>query len=559
MEYLERKAVYNKFTKEQAIEEYKKCEEDPVYFISKYVYVEHQLLGLVPFKLFPFQVEIIHALKDNRFNILRKFRQAGATTIACAYALWICVFLKNKTVTILSMGDTEAMDILARIDLMWSELPKFLQPSKTKGGDNKHNLEFTNMCKIKSRPSGKQSGRSLAAYFLIIDEGAFIDNIPDLWTAVYPIISTGGRVFALSTVNGMGGTGKWYFDKYTEATEGLNEFNPIDIDWKEHPQYYYNPDYEWLYEDLKSKDPKYNVHDFEKITKRNIGLKRWKQEYLAQFLGTGDTFIDGETLETIHKTTSDEYFIKYNNRMRVWREPDEGREYVMGVDVALGRERDYSAFHIFNAYNGEQVAEFYSNKTPINEFAEIVAAEASFYNTALVLCEKNSIGAAFLSILWETLEYENIWIDATKKAKRVMGWESTTKSKEHLMMEMEDWVRTNKILVNSERTVKELMSFIIDDNNKIGADEGQHDDLVIALGLSVKALIECVGGAPVGFSKIDNFHDTPIPMTSTGVKRPVKKNDDEKLAEIERLQNPYIDNYYQNKSFEDMKWVLGID
>ena len=32
-----------------------KCGEDPVYFITKYLYVQHPTKGRVPFHLFPFQ------------------------------------------------------------------------------------------------------------------------------------------------------------------------------------------------------------------------------------------------------------------------------------------------------------------------------------------------------------------------------------------------------------------------------------------------------------------------------------------------------------------------
>ena len=46
------------FTKEQ-IQEYQKCMDDPVYFISNYVKVTHPVRGLVPFKLYPFQKRIL--------------------------------------------------------------------------------------------------------------------------------------------------------------------------------------------------------------------------------------------------------------------------------------------------------------------------------------------------------------------------------------------------------------------------------------------------------------------------------------------------------------------
>ncbi len=73
--------------KQQLIEEFKKCSTDPEHFISQYIKVTHPVRGLVPFKLYPFQERILSDLEENRFNILRKFRQAGCTTIAAAYSL----------------------------------------------------------------------------------------------------------------------------------------------------------------------------------------------------------------------------------------------------------------------------------------------------------------------------------------------------------------------------------------------------------------------------------------------------------------------------------------
>ena len=75
------------------------------------------------------------------------------------------------------------------------------------------------------------ASRSLAGSLLIIDEAAFIEAIDTIWAAVYPIISTGGRAFVLSTVNGMG---NWYHKIYNEALKNENAFNVIDIKWKDH-------------------------------------------------------------------------------------------------------------------------------------------------------------------------------------------------------------------------------------------------------------------------------------------------------------------------------------
>ena len=94
--------------KQDLLKEFKRCAEDPIYFISKYVKVTHPVRGLVPFKLYPFQHRILSDLQDHRFNILRKFRQAGCTTIAASYSLWMAIFQKHKSIIILSKGDSES-------------------------------------------------------------------------------------------------------------------------------------------------------------------------------------------------------------------------------------------------------------------------------------------------------------------------------------------------------------------------------------------------------------------------------------------------------------------
>ena len=231
--------------KEDYIKEYQKCKDDPIYFLKNYIKVVHPVRGLVPFSLYPFQETIVNEIQGNRFNILRKFRQAGCTTLASGLSLWEVVFKPHQTIVILSVGDTESTEVLDRIKIMYDELPDWIKPKATT--INAHNLKLENNSHIKSRPSGKQSGRGLSGSWLIIDEAAFIEHIDTIWAAVYPIISTGGRAFILSTVNGMG---NWYYDAWNKAEAGANSFNPIQIDWKSHPEYNRVEGYEDLYKEI---------------------------------------------------------------------------------------------------------------------------------------------------------------------------------------------------------------------------------------------------------------------------------------------------------------------
>ena len=132
--------TYNSDLEVKLVEEFQKCKEDPIYFISSYIKVIHPVRGLVPFALYPFQKGIINAIENNRFNILRKFRQAGCTTIAAAYSLWLVTFQQHKSVVILSVGDTESTEVLDRIKIMYDELPSFLKPTIVES--NKHTLKL---------------------------------------------------------------------------------------------------------------------------------------------------------------------------------------------------------------------------------------------------------------------------------------------------------------------------------------------------------------------------------------------------------------------------------
>jgi hypothetical protein len=346
----------------------------------------------------------------------------------------------------------------------------------------------------------------LAGSFLIIDEAAFIEAIDTIWAAVYPIISTGGRAFVLSTVNGIG---NWYHDVYQAAMNGENSFNPIDIRWQEHPEYSYNEDFEHLYEKMREKG--LDIHKWEETTKKNMPTKQWLQEYECSFLGTGDTYIEGEILKEISSQTSEKYYTKHNNRMRVWQDPQPQYSYVIACDASLGRDRDYSAFHVINMYNGQQVAEFYSNRTPINDFAKILSAEGMLYNVAHIICERNTIGNNLIDWLYNIYEYENLWADD----KGDIGFQVTAKNRDSILAELEEALRTDLIKINSTRTCDELMTFIISEGGKVQAERGHHDDLIMSLALAITAYKNLIDTSPIDFvSKIDKHDKLAMPSKS---------------------------------------------
>ena len=64
------------FSPEQ-IEEFRKCMNDPVYFVSHYVKIVHVDKGLVPIELYDYQRKVLDEFKKNRFVVLLSCRQSG--------------------------------------------------------------------------------------------------------------------------------------------------------------------------------------------------------------------------------------------------------------------------------------------------------------------------------------------------------------------------------------------------------------------------------------------------------------------------------------------------
>ena len=83
---LKKANVPREWTKEE-IEEYLKCKADPVYFTREYIKIVSLDEGLVPFKMWDFQEELIEKFHKNRFNIAKLPRQTGKSTTVVSLSL----------------------------------------------------------------------------------------------------------------------------------------------------------------------------------------------------------------------------------------------------------------------------------------------------------------------------------------------------------------------------------------------------------------------------------------------------------------------------------------
>jgi len=453
-------------TRNGQINEIIKCGKDPVYFMNKYLKIQHPLRGLIKFNTFPFQDDCVEDFNEHRFNIILKSRQLGLSTLVAAYAVWQSVFYKEKNILIIATKLAVAQNFIRKVKTYIKSMPKWLLVP-TIVANNKQQVEFSNGSQIKAVPTSEDAGRSEALSLLIVDEAAFVRNFDELWMGLYPTLSTGGRAILLSTPNGVGGQ---YHEIYTKAVRKENEFNSIKLMWDVHPER--NDDW------------------FEKETK-NMSKKQVAQELLCDFASSGDTFLTNDVLDKI-RVLSKEPIEKSgpNNNIWYWEYPIEEVNYILSADIARGDSGDYSTFHVINTKNMSISSEF-KGKIPPDQFASLVYDVAKRFNTAMVCPENNAYGYTMLVKLSD-LGYKNIYFAKEKDKYEYLyggsnnigkaGFTTSKESRDKILANLEESLRNGIIKTYSHRLFSELKTFIWN-GKKITAMKGYNDDLIMSIAI----------------------------------------------------------------------------
>ena len=141
-----------KTNKQRQIKEIVKCGKDPVYFINKYVKIQHPTRGLIPFDTYRFQDDCLSDFVDHRFSIILKSRQLGISTLTACYAVWLACFYRDKNILIIATKLSVAMNFIKKVKTALRSMPMWLRlPEIT--SSNKQGVEFSNGSTIKAVPT----------------------------------------------------------------------------------------------------------------------------------------------------------------------------------------------------------------------------------------------------------------------------------------------------------------------------------------------------------------------------------------------------------------------
>lgn len=309
------------------------------------------------------------------------------TICSSIFIAWYSLFNFDKNVMIVSNKGDTTKEILDKGKVIFENLPFFLKPGILKW--DVMSEKFDNGCRVVGQNTTKRTGISFTIHLLFLDEFAHVDPsfINPFYENLYPTLSSSkiSRIIITSTPNGM----NKFFDIYTAAENGDNDYGAFRVDWWEVP----GRDDEWYKRELK-----------------NLGsIEAFNRQYGNSFLDENELLLSSDTLKFIEKSKTkfihhdfqllDEYEIKYNNllwdpRFDIETIQDDNRYFLFSVDIAEGaggENQDYSVINIFklqplpqkwidklnstNIYDYfglRQIGRFHDKDCSVRELAEIL-------------------------------------------------------------------------------------------------------------------------------------------------------------------------------------------
>ena len=452
---------------EEEIKEYAKCMKDPIYFIQEYIRIVSLDEGLVSFKMYDFQKEMVGTFHNNRFTICKLPRQSGKSTTIIAYLLHYVLFNPTVNVAILANKAATARDLLGRLQLAYEHLPKWLQQGVMSW--NKGSLELENGSKILASSTSASAVRGGSYNIIFLDEFAYVPaNVAEqFFSSVYPTISSGKttKVMIVSTPHGM----NMFYKLWVDAEEQRNSYIPIEVHWSEVP----GRDDSWKAETIK-----------------NTSESQFNTEFECEFLGSIDTLITPAKLKILTYRQP----IQSNAGLDIHIRPKENHTYMVTADVSRGTSNDYSAFVVIDVTQVPYriVAKYRDNEVKPLLFPQKIYDVARAYNQAFVLIEVNDIGEQVANAMQFDLEYDNLVMASMRgRAGQVMGGGfsggraqlgvRTTKAVKKMgCSNLKQLVEDNKLIVEDYEVINELSTFIVK-GQSFEADEGCNDDLVSCL------------------------------------------------------------------------------
>ncbi len=167
--------------------------------------------------------------------------------------------------------------------------------------------------------------------------------------------------------------------------------------------------------------------------------------------------------------------------IRVFAPPEPGAPYVIGGDTAGEGSDKFTAWVVDNR-TGTQVAELEFTFSELL-YARQIYCLGMWYNAALIAVETNF--STYPERKLEEWNYPNLYVRErfdtyTRKSVKAFGFQTTPQTRPVILAGLHAVMEETAELVVSRNTLRQMLHFVYNEDRKPEAEEGEHDDLVMA-------------------------------------------------------------------------------
>lgn len=238
-----------------------------------------------------------------------------------------------------------------------------------------------------------------------------------------------------------------------------------------------------------------------KLEQRGNFDEKYPEDAITAFLVSGKQYFDKDLL--IARKRELKGFQPFqtfaNGQAKLFHQRVPGRRYLIGADVATGREvttedTDYSAAVVVDLETGEEMAGYRAKIVP-EDFAFDLADLGRYYNDAVIAVERTGDGGTTILTLQGEAQYPAVykhreWVKRGRRVKNaqsalgvmldVEGFPTTPKTRPIALNKLNRFLMEHIDLIWDEEFINEALVFVRDEKGVPKATEGAHDDRVSA-------------------------------------------------------------------------------